>query len=460
MDAMDTNYVDDGALREQDGVPLPVFLADKDRAQLTGRGQPFFSGREREINTFRSMANALFLGRPGNATLVIEGPPGAGKSALMAQFQEEMRSLPPTGSGERRWLPVLLNGARAECPQAIGQAVDEAIAKRLAQDLLSATGADSAGREERFRAFLGEGGARKAKQGIKTIAESMLQRGFSLMGFQLGAAPSGLLEDIEAVSARRSHQWNDWQIILLIDEAQGISGQVPEAVPGTLSSIHQGMVSAPLSFCAFGLPGTWDTLGDAGISRASVGHDLPLAGLDLHAARMAVNRCFAHFGVTHGGTWEAAILERSANWPQHLATYLHATLTILQTNAPSPEVMGDARRSPLSEAITLGDAGRKAYYGRRLRGMTRDNPLFRDYAADLAETLRGADHPPLESEVTRNLMRRHGVSVEVAADFLRKAKHNGLLETDDQGRCSMPIPSFANHLLGGAERSANGPATA
>ena len=460
MDAMDASYVDDGALREQDGVPLPVFLADKDRAQLTGRGQPFFSGREREINAFRSMANALLLGRSGNATLIVEGPPGAGKSALMAQFQEEMRTLPPTGSGERHWLPVILNGARAECPQAIGQAVDEAIAKRLAHDLLSATGTDSADREERFRAFLGEGGARKAKQGIKTIAESMLQRGFSVMGFQLGADPSDLLADIEAVSAKRSQQWNDWQIILLIDEAQGISGQVSGAVPGTLSSIHQGMVSAPLSFCAFGLPGTAEALSDVGVSRTSIGHDLPLSGLVDRASRMAVRRCFTQYGVAHAEAWERVILKRSANWPQHLATYLHAALTILQTNAPSPEVMGDARRSPLSEAIALGDAGRKAYYGRRLQSLTRDNPLFRDYATDLAKALRGADRPPLESEITRNIMDRHGVPVEAAAGFLRRAKHNGLLETDDEARCSMPIPSFANHLLGEEVRSANGPATA
>ena len=458
MDAMDASYVDDGALREQDGVPLPVFLADKDRTQLTGRGQPFFSGREKEINAFRSMANALLLGRLGNATLVVEGASGAGKSALMAQFQEEMRTLPPSGSGARRWLPVMLDGALAMSPQAIMSVVDEAIAKRLAQDLLSATAADSADREARFHAFLGEGSARKAKQGVKTIAESMLQQGFSVMGFQMSAAPSGPLEDIETVSAKRSHQWNDWQIVLLIDEAQGISPHGPAAVGGTLSSIHQGLVHVPLSFCAFGLPGTAEALSDVGVSRTSIGHDLPLSGLDDRASRMAVRRCFTQYGVAHAQAWELAILKRSANWPQHLATYLHAALTILQTNAPSPEVMGDARRSPLSGAIALGDAGRKAYYGRRLRGMTRDNPLFRDYAADLAKALRGADRPPLESEVTRNIMQRHGVPVEVAADFLRRAKHNGLLETDDEGRCSMPIPSFASHLLGEATRNANGPA--
>lgn len=230
MEAVDANYVDDGTLREQDGVPLPVFLADKDRAQLTGRGQPFFSGREREVNAFRSMANALLLGRSGNATVVVEGPPRAGKSALMAQFQEEMRTLPPTGSGAGRWLPVTLDGALAMSPQAIMSVVDGAIAKRLAHDdLMDARDGD----EE-------------------------------------APPPSTVLE----LADLRGRHWSGWQIVLPIDEAH-----------------------------------------------------------------------------------------------------------------------------------------------------------------------------------------RHGVSVEAAAGFLRKAKHNGLLETDGEGRCSMPVPSFANHLLGEAARCANGPAT-
>ncbi|MYG14705.1 MAG: ATP-binding protein [Gammaproteobacteria bacterium] len=457
MDAMDASYVDDGALREQDGVPLPVFLADKDRAQLTGRGQPFFSGREKEINAFRSMANALLLGRLGNATLVVEGPPGAGKSALMAQFQEEMRTLPPTGSGARRWLPVTLDGALAMSPQAIMSVVDGAIAERLAHDLIDARdGDEEASHAQRLAALIGKGTLDNAR----SVAQKILDRGVSAMGFAIGGREAPPPSTVLKLADLRGRHWSGWQIVLLIDEAQGISPHGPAAVGGTLSSIHQGLVHVPLSFCAFGLPGTADALSDVGVSRASIGHDLPLSGLDNRASRMAVRRCFSQYGVAHAEAWERAILERSANWPQHLATYLHAALTILHANAPSLEVMGDAQRSPLSEAIALGDAGRKAYYGRRLRGMTRDNPLFRDYAADLAEALRGADRPPLESELTRNLMQRHGVSVEVAADFLRKARHNGLLETDDEGRCSMPIPSFANHLLGEAAHSANGPAPA
>ena len=83
--------------------------------------------------------------------------------------------------------------------------------------------------------------------------------------------------------------------MLLIDEAQGISDGVPGGVPGTLSSIHQGFAATPISFCAFGLPGTWNALSKVDVSRTSSFHDLTLAGLDDAEARMAVDRCFERF---------------------------------------------------------------------------------------------------------------------------------------------------------------------
>ena len=86
MAIWDEEYVDRGGLREQDRVPLADFLAFKDRAQITGRGVPFFSGRETEVSAFRQAASALARGHRGNATIVVEGPPGAGKSATLSQF--------------------------------------------------------------------------------------------------------------------------------------------------------------------------------------------------------------------------------------------------------------------------------------------------------------------------------------------------------------------------------------
>ena len=442
MAIWDEEYVDRGDLREQDRVPLADFLAFKDRAQITGRGVPFFSGRETEVGAFRQAASALARGHRGNATIVVEGPPGAGKSAALSQFAEEMRSYPPAG-GTRRWLPVPMDGALTMSPRAIMGAVDEAVAAHLARDLVEAKDQDAASSTDQLAALFGQ----RAWDNARLVAQGILDRGFSAMGFTIGGKATPPPETVLDLPALRGQHWADWQIVLLIDEAQGISANVPGAVPGTLSSIHQGLISLPLSFCAFGLPGAWDALAEVGISRGSAGYDLPLAGLDDRAAHMAVERCFAQYDVTHGGDWGAAILERSACWPQHLAVYLNAALTVLKRRAASPEAMGDARRSPLDEALALGDAGRKAYYRRRLQSLTRTNPLFQDYARDLAEALQSGARP-LASELAHRIMRRHGAPIETASAFLKRAQHSGLLAIDDDDRSFAPIPSFVHHVMG------------
>jgi len=48
MALVDENYWDSGGLREQDKVHVEDFLSDEDRAQITGRGVPFFSRRGRD----------------------------------------------------------------------------------------------------------------------------------------------------------------------------------------------------------------------------------------------------------------------------------------------------------------------------------------------------------------------------------------------------------------------------
>ena len=82
MALIDATYQDHGNLRGQDSIGAERYLLLKDRAPMTGRGVPFFSGREAEISAFREMANGLSLGDGANATIVVEGPPGAGKSAF------------------------------------------------------------------------------------------------------------------------------------------------------------------------------------------------------------------------------------------------------------------------------------------------------------------------------------------------------------------------------------------
>ena len=448
---VDPKYVDDGSLRTQDDVPLARFLSYQDRSQLVIGGQPFFSGREREVRAFREMANALSDGAQGNTTLVVEGPPGAGKSALMMQFVEEMRHLPNTERGERRWLPVILAGAEAECPGRIADAVDHAIGRRLALDYEAARNSpeDRDRAAEALAALVGPDAVRRASHEMGRFVRAVLDRGFAAAGVRIGGEDSRR-GGMRGVVNRRAPAWADWQVVLLIDEAQGISGQVPDAVPGTLSFIHQGLAETPISFCAFGLPGTWDALSKVDVSRTSAFHDLPLAGLDCAESRMAVDRCFERFGVRDSEAWARAIVDRSAGWPQHLSAYLNGALSALKERAGAGDEVSSARGASLRSAIALGDEARRDYYRRRLQRLDRDNPRHRRYGMDVARWLRGPNQPLPVHEALDRLGREHGLSDEAGTAFLAAARHSGLLAEDADGNLTAPIPSFAGHLLGEA----------
>ncbi|MCY4263813.1 MAG: hypothetical protein OXE78_03030 [Gammaproteobacteria bacterium] len=165
-------------------------------------------------------------------------------------------------------------------------------------------------------------------------AKEFLDRGGSVMGFSLGASREGPPNTINQ-AVRRCPSWQSWQIVLLIDEAQQIKPGNPNAGFGTLIELHQGMVQAHLSFCAFGLPGTLLSLGEVGVSRLSSNRSIRLGGIDQIAARQMVSRCFKSFKVLGGDPWCEAILERSANWPQHLAVHLNASIRKIHGASPN-----------------------------------------------------------------------------------------------------------------------------
>lgn len=454
VDLIDEKYRDDGGLRDQDLVSAEVFVADRDRAQITGRGVPFFSGREAEIRTFRKVANALLLGRQGNTTVVVEGPPGAGKSALMSQFMEEMRSFPPASPAGRRWLPVEIDAEAAESPADIANRIDEAIIVRLAKGMLAPGEGpegvgETAGLVEKLGAYWGAGiSAEKAR----AKARELLDRGGSALGFSLGPSRDEPPRTLDEAAGRRP-AWQSWQIVLMIDEAQQLVRGQPHAGWGTLSALHKGTVRAPVSFCAFGLPGTLAALADAGVSRPTGGRTILLAGLDDTAARHMVNRCFKALGVTNGAAWRKAILARSANWPQHLATYLAEAVEQIREASP----MGrDASAADLAAAMRTGDLERTEYYGRRLDRLGRHRGEFEEVARELVPFLRkrggAASYSDLLNRVNEIMRTKPSLADASATEFVRDAEHAGLL-TVSAGRggrvCSMPIPSFAGYLLGG-----------
>ena len=207
-------------------------------------GLPFFSGREVEVNTFPGSARALAIGERANATIIVEGPPGCGKSALLDQFSAVVNDYPVHNG--RTWIAVPINGAIAMSPGAIMAAVDRAIVTRLAGTATADEGALG-----RLSKLLHIQDPKSALDAAKAISD----RGVAAFGFRIGRKDSQSPRHMEDLVDLRGRQWDEWNIVLMIDEAQHISADSPGSHPGTLSSIHQGLAQLPIIFCAFGLQG-------------------------------------------------------------------------------------------------------------------------------------------------------------------------------------------------------------
>lgn len=478
-------YVDDGRLRPQDEVELAHFIAAGDRAKLSPhQGVPFFSGREDELNVFHRMLAQLDLGMLADATYVVEGPPGAGKTALMAQRIGEIAERAPTPEG-RQWLPVIIDAGNANAPMALGRAIDRAIAERLADqsgerqvekalaqiDKLAseAQGDEEAGAaleaarlvrgmaEELPSSPRGNRNAlfgRLSKNISKLLASTsghqaqvrikeILDRGVSITAFAIGPALEKANPTIMEVSEDRAYDWNLYQIALFVDEGQNISSEGER--PYTLASIHQGNAGAPLSVCVFGLPGTLAALSAVGISRTVAERRIRLGPLTQGDCRKAIARCFAQFQVTSADEWKEAIAARSHNWPQHLAGYLVSALSEL-ARYPTSEGGYAAAQASLAAAMTAGDLSRIQYYDQRAESLARRGQL--ELAKALVPQLRTNGGLGKERINEVLAVAEPGIARDEMRGFIQAAIHCGFLEHNvRQGTYSLPIPPFGAYLL-------------
>ena len=478
---MQDAYIDDGALRPQDQIALSLFLSTQDRAKLLSQqGVPFFSGRESEVNVFRRALIGLEQGLLADATIAVEGPPGAGKTALMAQCIGEVAMRPPTPEG-REWLPVIVEPDDTNSPEAFGRTIDRAIARRLAstdhQDqakqilaeiagLVELAPKDQAGEAREVADFIRHTAKRMAAARrdeinavmdrtaqnlaallprIKSAGRAILDRGFSITGFAIGAAQATPQVSIADVASARGGGWDPYQIALFVDEAQMIPARNPNTgqPSSVLSRIHQGRAGAALSLCVFGLPGTSEALADAGISRTVAERSIRLGPLDQSDCEKAARRCLGQFQVANADGWVANIVARSNEWPQHLAGYLVAAMSEIGEH-PAPCGGYDAAQASLERAIAAGNTTRQQYYEQRRKSLGRTGQL--QLARRLAPELRASG--PLSEERLQAAIgeAEPGCTKDERREFIQAAIRAGFLEERQEGY-AMPIPSFAAHLL-------------
>jgi len=424
-------YRDDGSLRDQDKVKAEEFVENDDRAPLTGKGSPFFSGRGVEINQFRECAGQIDRGLHANNTLVFEGAPGCGKSELLDQRVAEINTYPPATTGNK-WLPVFMNGHRVMNPSNILASVDDAIAQRLAKDALREGQSSKTFNELQSFLKLTDSDLQKGSHLLKSIGK----RGFRVAGFQVGAENEQTPTSIEDAITLRGPKWAGWNIVLLVDEAQQIQMPLAEGHLTTLSSIHQGQLNFPVMFAAFGLVGTRAALAKVGVSRTSLSKTFDLGCISDEAAVMAIRRANHQFNSRLSDKDIKTIAERSCGWPQHIASYLTA--------------IAEASNQNIDAILAKGDAHRNLYYAYRLESLEDRVSEFSEYASFTATRLIGANRSLSQYDLKKDIMEKFGASSAEVEACIRAAKHEGLIRIakDPNRSVQAPIPSFLTHLTG------------
>ena len=362
---------------------------------------PYFVGRGPEIAMFVQALESTALpdgGAGRDETLLVQGPPGAGKTALME-----------------------------ECAALASQRPHHAVLRVLPEELCSARGLIRV-----IESALGGRGARR-------LARALDDRGWR-MG-PIGLHPkSGGGESAASLIRQRESAWHDHVIVLMVDEAQNIPVDSAEA-GAVVSYLHGAARTARILLACYGLGNTQDRLSELGVSRLARNRSATLPPLAAKQARESIDRVFTSCGVV-GETpdrdrWLDALADLSLGWPQHLRAITGIALEHLAASRMHLSA------GSLKAVLQAGRAARERYYDQRLSGVMLWRPLYREIAEALCPA--GVARLRLDeiAEIARPHLARWDATLE---EFLSRTLRAGVLGAQDS-RYSIPIPSFADYLL-------------
>ena len=233
-------------------------------------------------------------------------------------------------------------------------------------------------------------------------------------------------------------------VVLMIDEIQNLR---PEG-ERLLERIHLGKHGLPIFAVLAGLAWSKLRLAEAGISRLSDEHVKTLGPLAKEEAGEALRRMLEEHDIA--GFQDAGIVgkiaEWSNGWPQHLHNYMRAFAGELADKE------GELGKVDEAEIRKVGDGRRKNYYVQRLTSSS-IRACF-NLLADVAEMI--GEDGCREDELLRTLNSRFWEqSAEPAEvmpmdmkpqEFIDEMIRSGIVHNEAE-RITIPIPSFRQHLI-------------
>ena len=227
-------------------LPLDDWLIRADRAEA-GR-EAFFRGRDAEYEIFRSALTSFSKGTLGGGTMVFQGAPGTGKSALMAECMAAVRL---HSTVEAPWVAVSIN------PHSLQSPVD------VIETMVAAAHRET----ERLREVSVNRGATKTLDILlnmgKKLCRELSKRGGGAFGLSVGRNRNEA-HTAGSVFRNNASRLEKYHIVVCVDEAQNIP--ISEMTRDVIDCLHRVSHGIPLLAAFFGLSDTQDVLRGGALS--------------------------------------------------------------------------------------------------------------------------------------------------------------------------------------------------
>lgn len=357
-------------------------VADRGRAR-------YFHGRGFHLDHF---SNVLADAQAGNwgTTFLIQGPPGAGKTALMHELAD---------NAERDgWVVSRLNTLCLVDPAVLTRQLGVKYVTSTSRQLEGSLKVVGAGR-------------------TRTVADS--------------PTPAEILS-----LADKSKNG----LLLLLDEAQGLMDvRARESAKATLDPIHNGLVGQPVMLLAGGLGQTRKAFASLDISRFWKGCVIDIGRLEPDASRAVIHDWLEKSGGAHGDVapWVEAIAQEADDWPHHIVNYASPAAKWLQQHG------GQLTDAGLEHVLAVGRQGKEEYYKSRATEIGyKDQALLGAMIQTLGQR-RQWDRVDLVDAF--GLLKR--VPSKSAEGVVDLALAKGIL-AGDEDLFRIPIPSMEDWLVG------------
>ena len=327
-----------------DNTPLVIesgcepFLADELKDFLVSDDRslnPFFTGREdlrAEINYLSGVISKEQLSKlhrdpADGSTVIIQGPPGIGKTSLLAKIRQECIAKLNRNEGKTKTIPVMIKNSANLSYENVGRNFQKAI--------------------EDIQPLLNDGKIKDKITGTLNSVSSV-----SVFGLGVGFHQRSTVED--------RLDPGEYTILLLIDEIQAIP-RGPETDAGKLLTwLHTGNDGHPILPILAGMPNSVTALAECGIYRLKVDAVKNLKPLTDDEVKTSFVKFIEKFNITTEpaltNTWANGIVRLVDGWPKHL----HNTMKALGTEILA--VDGDLRRVDPTRVWHQAMEYRLAYY--------------------------------------------------------------------------------------------------